>query len=344
MTSLDSPSRSEALDRPAGITWADLLEDLVAQHGTLTQVAWKLVEHADKAKTELDVASVERALRRLRTRGQRDGGAWGQRLVRVFGMPKTIEDRVRWLGLYHSPFNDLPVALCLDQLRLWDRPPMSGSRARLWIHLGFATCATRTRRLDDARTHVARVAEALAALDSAYDLARVELVLLDAFLASHDDRADREVAVASALDRAAALVPSPAIDAADRACFEARLVDQRAYQLNRRDDHAAALALYQTLPAGDVHPFASYRRDAGLAYGYFKTGRTADALSLVQRAIAHAGDGGYTRLRAMGLLMQARITEDAALRATSIERACTIARRLGDDELLVRAGKLRGDA
>ena len=76
----------------------------------------------------------------------------------------------------------------------------------------------------------------------------------------------------------------------------------------------------------------------------FARGRTADALALVQRAIAHAGDGGYTRLRAMGLLMQARITDDAALRATSIERACTIATRLGDDELLARAGKLRGDA
>jgi hypothetical protein len=47
---------------PAGYTWADLLEALVASHGTLTQVAWKLCERSDVTD---DVASVERALRRM---------------------------------------------------------------------------------------------------------------------------------------------------------------------------------------------------------------------------------------------------------------------------------------
>ena len=320
-----------SLDRTAGITWADLLEQLVAEHGTLAQVAWKLVEHADKAKTELDVASVERALRRLRTRGQRDGGAWGQRLTRVFGMPKSVEDRVRWLGLYHSPFNDLPVELCLDHLRLWDRPPMSGSRARLWVHLGFTTCALRTRQQADATLHADRAREALAGLPASYDLARVELALVDAFIASHT----LAEAVDPLLARATELLGSEAIGELDRVCLVARIVDQRAYQLNRRGEHDAALALYESLSPLDLHPFASYRRDAGLAYGYFKTGR-GDARATVQRAISHAGDGGYTRLRAMGLLMLARITCDA----TAIERARAIATRLGDHELLDRAAKL----
>ncbi len=339
----------------AGVSWADLLAALAEEHGTLTQVAWKLVEHADKVKaSELDVASVERALRRLRTRGQRDGGAWGQRLVRVFGMPKAIEDRVRWLGLYHSPFNDLPVGLCLDQLRLWDRPPMAGSRARLWVHLGFATCALRTRQLEDARSHAARATEALATLNTDYDVARVELTLLRAFLASHlapsesDDagpdrhrtEADRDAAVAKLLDRATGLLGSETIGAADRVCFLARIVDQRAYQLNRHGQYEAALGLYECLHRVDLHPFASYRRDAGLAYGYHHTGRTAEALAIVTRAIEHAGDGGYTRLRAMGLLMLARITDQAATREESIARARAIAVRLGDDELLARAAKL----
>ena len=97
---------------------ASCVESLVATHGTLTAVAWKLIDHADGD----DVASVERALRRLRTRGQRDGGRWGQHLIRVFGVPAPIEARLRWLGHYHSPFNDLPVALCLDQLRVVGSP------------------------------------------------------------------------------------------------------------------------------------------------------------------------------------------------------------------------------
>jgi hypothetical protein len=319
-------------DRAAGITWGDLLASLVEQHGTLTQVAWKLLEHVDKAKApELDVASIERALRRLRTRGQRDGGAWGQRLVRVFGIPCTVEDRVRWLALYHSPFTDLPVPVCLDQLRLWDRPPMSGSRARLWVHLGFATCALRTRRLDDAAVHLGRVTEALAGLGTEYDVARIELALVEGFVASHTSGD-----VDAVLDRAGALLSSATPSEIDRVCFAARLADQRAYQLNRAGDHAAALALYEALPKTDVHPFASYRRDAGLAYGYHRSGRTAEAIELAHRAIEHAGDGGYTRLRAMGLLLLVRFANDA----TALARARAIATRLGDDELLARCAKL----
>ncbi len=270
-------------------------------------------------------------MRRLRTRGQRDGGAWGQRLTRVFGMPKTVEDRVRWLGLYHSPFNDLPVGLCLDQLRLWDRPPMSGSRARLWVHLGFVTCALRTRQLGDAKLHAARAREALTGLPAVYDLARIELALVDAFIASRD-----KTDVDGALDRAQQLLGGAVIDAGDRSCFVARLADQRAYQLNKAGEHVAALAIYEALPLEDTHPFASYRRDAGLAYGLHRAGRASDAREIIERAIDHAGDGGYTRLRAMGLLMLARITGDS----TAIARARSIATRLGDDELLARATKL----
>src|SRR5262245_25772790 len=70
---------------PPGYSWGDLVEALVTSHGTLTQVAWKLVERSDASD---DVASVERALRRLRTRGQLDGGSWGTRLLRVFGVPQ----------------------------------------------------------------------------------------------------------------------------------------------------------------------------------------------------------------------------------------------------------------
>src|SRR5262249_54030525 len=152
--------------------------------------------------------------------------------------------RLRWFGLYHSPFNDLPIELCLDQLRLWDRPPIATSRARVWLHLGFASCALRTRRFDDAATYAARARSALAALPADYDAARIALALVEAYLASRSG-----AAVAPALDAAARLVETAALSLDDRACFVARLADQRAYQLNRAGDHAAALALYESIPA-----------------------------------------------------------------------------------------------
>jgi hypothetical protein len=181
--------------------------------------------------------------------------------------------------------------------------------------------ALRTRRHDDATVHVARANEALAALAGDYDAARIESALIEAYIASRRDAS----AVTGLLDRAEALVERAAITAPDRACFRARLVDHRAYQLNHAGEHVAALALYETLPATDAHPFASYRRDAGLAFGYSRAGRTAEALALAHRACDHAGDGGYTRLRAMGLILVAAIGGPPA----ALDRARAIAVRLG---------------
>ena len=314
-------------EAPPGLSWGDLIAALIEAHGTVTAVAWRLIEHADGD----DVASVERALRRLRTRGQHDGGVWGQRVLRVFGVPASIADRVRWMGLYHSPFNDLPVALCLDQIRIWDRPPIADSRARIWLYLGRASCALRTRRLDDAELHLARARAALAAPVADDACAQLELALVEGFAASRRGAPD---AVAAALARAGALLADPTLSSHDRACFAARHADQLAYQLNRDGDHEAALALYEALPAADHHPFASYRRDAGRAFGWFRLGRPEEAHAFARRACDHAGDGGYVRLRAMGLLLLARI-EGAAGKATRA-RARAIAIRLGDDELLAR--------
>jgi len=305
---------------------------LVDAHGTLTAVAWRLVEHAGGD----DVASVERALRRLRQKGQHDGGIWGQRVLRVFGVPASIESRVRWMGLYHSPFNDLPVALCLDQLRLWDRPPIAASRARVWLSLGFASCALRTRGLDEAAGHLERARTALAGMPRDYDAARIELALVDSYIAS---RQDRPGDVSASLERARELIAGAALSVDDRACFEARHVDQCAYRLNRAGDHAAALALYEALPAADSHPFASYRRDAGRAFGCLRAGRVDEAHLLALRACEHAGDGGYVRLRAMGLLLLAAIDGSPGHEARA--RARAIADRLDDAELRARADRYK---
>jgi len=330
---------------PAGYTWGDYIEALVAAHGTLAAVAWKLVERG----LAEDAASVERAIRRLRARGQRDGGLVGTRLLRTFGIPADIEARARWMGLYHSPFGDLPVQLCIDQLRLWDRPPVSESRARVWILLGLASTALRRRAFADARATLERAA---AAAES--PAARIEHRLAMGYLASREDPDPARAADAARphLDAARAALAAAAaaeIDPVDAACFGARLADHEAFAANRRGDHAAALARYRALPAADVHPFASYRRDAGLAYGLYRTGARDQALALALRACEHAGDGGYVRLRAMGLLMVARIQGTPASAGT-LARAAAIAARLEDAELAVRVerasarGRPRDDA
>ena len=315
---------------PPGFGWGDYLGALIAESGTLTAVAWKL---AERGSGDEDIASIERALRRMRGRGQGDGGSWGQRLLRTFGVPRAVEDRLRFMGLYHSPFNDLPLSLCLDQLRLFDHPPLSESRARVFLHLGFASTALRSRAFDEAAGHLERAFAVAAAPEDA----RIEGLLARAYLRS---RTGSDAEVMTELDAAERAIGEAQLDSGDRACFVARLVDQRAFRLNRRRDFAAALALYQSLPTVDVHPFASYRRDAGLAYGLSRAGQLEAALRCAKCACEHAGDGGYTRLRVMALLLLSRLEAAPAATAT-LERAHAIAARLEDEELLSRVRRAR---
>jgi len=100
-----------------------------------------------------------------------------------------------------------------------------------------------------------------------------------------------------------------------------------------------ALALYERLPSGEVHPFVGYRRDAGLAHGYDKLGEHEKALALARAALEHAADGGYVRLRVMGLGLLARILGDEA-GAAARARALAIAGRLEDEELLGRVERI----
>jgi hypothetical protein len=327
---------------PSGWGWREYLAALVEAHGTLTAVAWKLIERGEGPD---DVASVERALRRLRERGGREGGLWGQRVLRRFGVPRAIEDRLRWMGLYHSPFNDLPIALCEDQLRLWDQPPVSVSRARVWLELAAASLALRKRAFDDARIKLAAAAKTLSLPDpqatSPAD-ARVEIALARAYLESRSGTPDQVPGYLQQAEHALDAAGG-AVTTSDRACFQARLVDQQAFRCNQAGDYAAALALYRTLPAADVHPFASYRREAGLAFGCLQLGDRLQARQHALAACEHAGDGGYTRLRVMALLMLARV-EGAPTAATLLARAEAIATRLGDKELQLRISRAQARA
>src|SRR5205814_1922773 len=149
-------------------------------------------------------------------------------------------------------------------------------------------------------------------------------LLARAFVASRHAPSD----VPRLLDLAADALATP-LEEVERACLLARLVDQRAYELNRgREgrprDHAKAEALLGALPQ-EGPPFALCRRANGLAYARWKQGDAVGAAAFAREACRHAGDGGHVRMRAMALAMLARIVggEEGACAS---ERAIAIAK------------------
>lgn len=314
-----------------GFSWADHIAWLVERHGSLSAAAERLSALRGYAD---DVGSVERALRRLRTRGQLDGGVWGSRVLTAFGLPDALEARVRWMGAYHSRFNDLPVPVCRDLLRLWDRPPVSDApSSRTWLALAHATCALRANDQDEAALHLRR---ARASSKNAPPEARIELLLVEAYMASRSDVA----AVPAFLTRVHPLLTAEAMPDADRACLYARWIDQWAYEKNRsapgkKPDHAGAEALYRTIPERDAPVFALCRRASGLAYARWKQGFSDEGAAFARRAAQHAGDGGYLRLRAMALNMLARIV-DGPEADEARQRAAAVAAALDDEALRMR--------
>jgi len=316
---------SELSGAPAGFTWGDYLATLVAKEGSLTAVAEKLA--AVRSYTD-DVASIEKALRRLRLRELRPGGKWGTRLVSLFGLPHSVEARLRWMAAYHSRFTDLPVPVCDDLIRLWDHPPTTERREnRAFLALARASIALRR---NDASLATSRLRELDLLGDGLPLEVRIEALLMKGFIASKDDP-NAVPALLSAVGPLLSLLPM----SDDRACLEARYTDQRAYELNRQGEHAAAEALYRGLTAADTSAFVACRRANGLAYALWKQGRSKEAADFAREALRHSGDGGHVRLRVMALSLLARI--DPAERQAR-ERALAISRRLEDETLLLRLG------
>lgn len=331
MASTDDDHGHDPGHRAPGLTWGDYVRHLVLEHGSLALVAQRLVGLPGMPD---DVTSIERALRRLRARGHHDGGTYGRRLLDTYGLPQRVERWARWMGSYHSRFTDLPVSLCLEQLRVWDRPPVSESGARAWLQLGFASCAMRRRDAEGATAYLerARILSAGASADC-----RVEIVLFEAFVAR--ERGDHGAADA-ALARAGRLIDAGVLPPEAEAHLLARWLDQRAFGAAHppagRPDLAAALALYERMPAGEVPPFVACKRDAGTAYVRWKLGDVAPAAELARAAARHAGDGGMVRLRINCLNLLAHILGDSDEARSSRERAVLMARRLEDEELLAR--------
>lgn len=315
-------------DAGTAFDWAELVDALIRERGSLTQVAQHL---AERRNFEEDAASVERGLRRLRERGHKDGGVWGQRVLRCFGLPRAVDGRIRWMGQYHTRFSDLPASLCDELLRPWDRPPISESPARIWLLLGHASLALRRR--EDVRPWLE---QATLLIKVAEPAARIELALLDAFAYSRSD----PPTCRAALDRAEALLATERIDPDDHACLFARWIDQVAYPLNKpggpRADHLAARALYERIPVGGPL-FARCRRENGLGWTALQLGERAQAHAHARASVEAAGDAGSLRMRAMALNLLAASSEGEASEQAKA-RARAIARQLEDEALLARFG------
>lgn len=311
--------------------WGAFVDQVIAERGSLAGAAQYLAERRAFAE---DVASVERGLRRLRERGNKDGGVWGQRALRGFGLPSAVGDRIRWMGQYHTRFTDLPASLCDELLRPWDRPPVSESPARIWLLLGHAGLALRRRQDVHAPLEQAALLAGHAEL-----AARIELALVESYAWG---RSDPPVARA-ALDRAGQLleIRDEPMSENDRACLFARWIDQVAYPLNRPGSgpasHEAAARLYEQIPAADGPLFARCRRENGLGWTYLQLGERERARVHARASVRAAGDSGSLRLRAMALNLLANASEgDEAGEAKT--RAREIARQLEDEALLVRFG------
>lgn len=309
------------LTPPLSLTWADLVDRLVEERGSLAEVVRVLYE-VHPGGLASDPSTVERGLRRLRGRATRPGDTYGRLLLRHFGLPADIVVWARALGTYHGPLLDLPMPLRREQLRLWDRPPLLESRHAAWIHLALASLAHGDGRLADTdrRLVLARLGARRAGPD-----AELELALFTA-------RRRRDAGDDAAADELLASCP-PLFDAVDephRSCFRARWLDQRAYGLSRdwrvhpEQLHRAAELLEQ-IDSGGV-PFVAYRHHHGLAWVRWRQGDGARGATHARAAIEVAGDGGLLRLRAASLSLLARIEPGSA--AVLRSRAAAILGRL----------------
>jgi hypothetical protein len=320
---------------PVGLPWDAYVEHFVAETDGWTALADELLRRASgSVEKPLDLHAVEKGLRRLAGRGHRPGGQYGRWMLRFFGVPSAVADWARWLAQYHSRFADLPTSLRLEQLRLWDRPPVSESNVAAWIHVGLASVFHRMTDLESCR---ARLELAARGAGRAGTGAGIETKLLSARLATDEGRrTDAEHLFAEV----ETLLTDAALPRDDRLCYAARVIGQRAYHLTKpldgeTEDLEGAMALFRSIEEDPALPFVCFRRAAGLAYCTWKLGDAEEGARLARLAAEHAGDGGFVRFRIMALNLLVRMVPPDQAGAIST-RAVRLARQLEDEDLVRR--------
>lgn len=321
---------------PAGMTWGDYVERWVAECGGWVPLADQLIHRAGRAiEIAEDALTVERGLRRLARRHHKPGGQYGRWMLRYFGFTTPVEQWLRWLGTYHTRFTDLPSSLRLEQLALWNRPPIAESVLACWIHLGMAHAHHSRLELDQCEHWLLR-AERHAA--QAGEAAVLEVALLRAEVAFDSGaRGDAQRRQGEAGERLAGAV----LPAADLDAYRARLEHHRAGHYTRPragepEDLIRAREHYRAIPDSPL-PFVMFRKSVGLAYCAWKLGDRDEAARLARRAAEAAGDGGLVRMRVMALNMLSRVVSEAEA-AEVHARARSMATALEDEELLRRVG------
>ena len=320
---------------PAGLSWAAYVARWVDDCGGWLPLADALISRArGRFDVPDDPQTVERGLRRLARRDHKPGGQYGRWMLRLFGVTSSIEQWVRWLGTAHTRFADLPASLRLEQLTLWNRPPVSETPLVAWIELGIAH-AHHSRLDHDACDQW--LARAALRAPAAGPTAELELVLAQLEMESdarrHATAPARLAAADTLLDRAGD---------ADADVYRARLAIQRAVLCTRPRageaiDLEGARRHYAAIPESSV-PYVACSRALGLAYCAWSLGDAAEAATWATRAIDEAGDGGLVRLRVRALNMLSRIVDGE--RATEVNaRAHRIATMLEDEELLRRVAQ-----
>ena len=338
MSDAPSTTRRATSTHPAALplawTWADVVDLHIAERGSLAELARTLQDVApDSAGLSPDTMTVERGLRRLRKRGNREGNRYGRLVLRCLGLPTSMSTWVREMGQYHSRCSDLPIPLKRDQLHRWDCPPLTESLAAIWVHVGLASIA---HQLRDAPLRDQRLKLATHLKPRVATAAQLEVLLLSALVASDaDDLQAARLHLGEARDLLLASPPP----GDDRAGYLARLHDQEAYLLTHahRDDPERlhrALALYDAIPS--VTPFAAFRREHGRAWCLWRLDRRDEALAAAVIACQQAGDGGFVRFRVLTLGLRAHILGPGPEALAALARAEAMADRLGDERLLSR--------
>ena len=329
---------------PAGLSWAAYIARWVDDCGGWLPLADQLIARA-RGRFEVpdDPQTIERGLRRLARRDHKPGGQYGRWMLRLFGVTSSIESWLRWLGVAHSRFTELPSGLRLEQLALWNRPPIAETPLVCWIELGIAH-AHHSRLDHEAHDHWLSRAELHAA--AAGPAAEIELALARAESESDARRHDTVPAHLAVVDEhlSRAFADVHALPEADALAYRARLAIQRALlctrpPAGREPDLAGASRHYASIPDSEsTIPFVACSRAIGLAYCAWTLGDLADAERWATRAIDEAGDGGLVRMRVRALNMLSRVVDRE--RAADINaRAHRIATMLEDEELLRRVAQ-----